>query len=361
MDRKCRHIITKFKHRLKEKVDLENIKLEVERRKLFTKVMLEDVYDSSNKDSEDLFYDLLCTRGPYAFFKFINILSEKGYNEERHMLQTEYSTDYAPHVYKMSSKPVGLCLIIINREFVTLKTRVESHIDKAALESLFETLGYDVTVKEGFEKKGLTAKEITYCLQEFSENSRLEKVDSFVVYILTHGNFINNRDALYGIDENIVFLDDIYEMFNHQNCSNMVGKPKWFIFQACRGGHEDVGYFGSGTNQSVDASDVTVSFPEIDSKPPLAHYPSLTDTIVVHSTMPFQVSIKDDHKGSWLCQDLVEVFSIDYLRHDLETMLKSVCKRMQERTSKNLYKQTIHVELFGVSGIVRFGQSKNLS
>lgn len=52
----------------------------------------------------------------------------------------------------------------------------------------------------------------------------------------------------------------------------------------------------------------------------------------------------------------VDVFSVDYLDHDLETMLKSVCKKIGERISCNNTKQTIHVELFGVTGIVKFSQ-----
>lgn len=344
MDRKCRNIISKFLGRLKKDVDLKKIKPLVEKRKIFTKPMLDDIYYLSN-DSE-LFYDLLCTRGPYAFAKFINILSQSGYRETATLLQNEFSNDYTPMPYKMTSDPIGFCLIIINENFQSLDTRIGSLIDATALESLFESLGYIVTVV--WDLSGLRMED---CLLQFSQNPNFSQVDSIVVFILTHGDRINNCDVLLGTDTVPVFISDIYTMFDNKNCPRMLGKPKMFFFQACRGSMEDIGYFESKYTssdavpyrESTDAEIFTI-----------VHHPSMTDVIAVHSTLPYHTSLRDHEEGSWLCQDIVDVFSVDYQRHDLDLMLKSVSRRMEERISDEKTKQTIHVELFGVKGIVKF-------
>ncbi len=58
-------------------------------------------------------------------------------------------------------------------------------------------------------------------------------VDSCVLAILTHGK---KGDHLYGVDGNTVDMATIVKMFDGKNCPKMIGKPKLFIIQACRGG-----------------------------------------------------------------------------------------------------------------------------
>ncbi|KAG8179662.1 hypothetical protein JTE90_017801 [Oedothorax gibbosus] len=255
----------------------------------------------------------------------------------------------SPLTYKMSSKPVGLCLIINNINFSKSRTRDESKFDVSALRSLFEFLGFKVTVEQD-----LTAQEMTNCLEKLSKTPELGRVDSIIVYILTHGDRDKyNVDKLRGIDEEEVALTNVYEMFNHNNCEMLLGKPKLFFFQACRGKEEDLGCF-----KRLADTDAT-SFQTSDrSSFTLVHFPSLADTIVVHSTMPCHLSIIDKHQGSWLCQELIHVFTTDHSRHDLFTMLNTVSKRMENRTSGDKCKQTVHIEQFGVSGIVKFGLDK---
>ena len=60
------------------------------------------------------------------------------------------------------------------------------------------------------------------------------KIDhpSVVLVFMSHGN----ERGIYGIDSEIVEVEEIKEMFSGKNCPQLAGKPKIMIFQACRGG-----------------------------------------------------------------------------------------------------------------------------
>lgn len=69
-------------------------------------------------------------------------------------------------------------------------------------------------------------------MMEFARMKEHEKCHSAVVVILTHGN----RDILYGTDNQTVPVENIVACLGNANCPNLIGKPKIFIIQACRGG-----------------------------------------------------------------------------------------------------------------------------
>ena len=87
---------------------------------------------------------------------------------------------------------------------------------------------------------------ISYCIdyywifqQEISDSlgrfrSRFECDDycSAVVVLMSHGN----TGVIKGIDETSVQLRNIYSMFEGHRCPALLGKPKLFFIQACRGG-----------------------------------------------------------------------------------------------------------------------------
>ncbi|KAG8179663.1 hypothetical protein JTE90_017802 [Oedothorax gibbosus] len=104
---------------------------------------------------------------------------------------------------------------------------------------------------------------MTNCLEELSKNPELGRVDSIIVYILTHGDRheVHNVDILRGIDEKEVVLKNVYKVFNHENCEMLLEKPKMFFFQACRGKKKDLGRF---VRLGLDNTDIT-SFKTDDS------------------------------------------------------------------------------------------------
>ena len=53
-----------------------------------------------------------------------------------------------------------------------------------------------------------------------------------VVAMMSHGN----DGTLEGTDGNHFKEDDLFEMFSDEKCPQMKGKPKLFMFSACRYG-----------------------------------------------------------------------------------------------------------------------------
>ena len=56
--------------------------------------------------------------------------------------------------------------------------------------------------------------------------------DAFVGIVMTHGQKDN---MIQGVDEKFVKTEAILENFNNRNCEALIGKPKLFFFQTCRG------------------------------------------------------------------------------------------------------------------------------
>ncbi|GBM72816.1 Caspase-2 [Araneus ventricosus] len=310
------------------------------------------------------FYDELCTRGPDAFSNFIMVLKSAGYYEIADDLQIKKDNEQVPVYYKMDSDPfIGYCLIIMNQEFDKKKCYREGcQVDAVALKNLFEKLKYDVQIE--WNKEG---DQMMSILKKFSEKTEFKNVDSCIVYILSHGGQLQNLDYILGTDLERVYKQDIYSMFNNKNCNLLIGKPKIFFFQACRGELLDYGVSKNScacdanhnTNNQSSPDWVNVSSLKFDKDRIVEmKYPYCSDMFIVHSSLPDHKSWKNHLAGSWLCQDLVSVVSEHYDKYDLATMMTFVNSKQIVRESADGCKQITHFEQVGVTGLLQFKRSK---
>lgn len=83
--------------------------------------------------------------------------------------------------------------------------------------------------------------EYTYSLQEilrecqtFARDPILAKVDCMVLALLSHGTADNVISGTDGIGIHVV--EEICPIFSAKRCLSLCGKPKMYIFNACRGG-----------------------------------------------------------------------------------------------------------------------------
>lgn len=129
--------------------------------------------------------------------------------------------------YKMSSKPRGPCLIVnnVNFEDDIFPKRRGSDKDASRLKNVFEQLGFDVQLM-----RDLTSHRMKSFLMQASASCKY-KYDALVVILLSHGT----ESAIYGTDGIEMDLNDIISLFDNKRCKQMIGKPKVFIVQACRG------------------------------------------------------------------------------------------------------------------------------
>ena len=70
-------------------------------------------------------------------------------------------------------------------------------------------------------------------LTEFAGCKNLEKVDSAIVIILSHGR---ESGAIAGVDGPCISDKEILNQFVSARCPLLQSKPKIFIIGACRGG-----------------------------------------------------------------------------------------------------------------------------
>lgn len=87
-------------------------------------------------------------------------------------------------------------------------------------------------------------------ITKYVKNNSTEKYDINVVIIMSHGTGEKTSDStgIVGKDENIVPITWIIEQFNHF----MIGKPKMFIFQCCRGDKINKSVIQTDSRQNSD-------------------------------------------------------------------------------------------------------------
>ena len=136
------------------------------------------------------------------------------------------------NIYRMSSSPRGLAVIINNEIFTGgMPTRVGSRIDAEKLYRLFSWLGYKMMLFAD-----LTAAQIVSTVKHLASLDHTH-MDSIVLCILTHGD----SGKLYGTDGESVPVEKVFEPLNGENSPTLVGKPKIFLIAANRGAKNDPG------------------------------------------------------------------------------------------------------------------------
>jgi len=227
--------------------------------------------------------------------------------------------------YEMNKFPHGIAVIINNHEFYStspdtdpLSDRPGSNADEEHLRSTWEYLGYDVCVF-----RNLTAVNITEQLEQIAQQNH-RNYDSFVCCILTHGY----STGIYGADGKPVEIGDIANPFKPANCPTLVGKPKLFFIQACRGGKEDSGFALEKDGKLENAEEL------------FCHsLPNEADFLYGYATPPGNVSWRSQRYGTWYISHLCNVLTNYYLHRDLLSMLTIVNYRVSEAYTNRGCKQ----------------------
>ena len=134
--------------------------------------------------------------------------------------------------YQMKSYPQGVGVIINNKKFHGhLNNREGTDIDAAALLRLFTHLGFYT-----YRFNDLTAGQMRDILTTVSKIDH-KNYDCLLIAILTHGT----QGKLYGVDCKSILVESLTKLFYGDQCPSLVGKPKVFILQACRGKKLDRG------------------------------------------------------------------------------------------------------------------------
>lgn len=158
----------------------------------------------------------------------------------------------------------------------------------------------------------LSREDVLDTLKKWSQADHSDS-DCLVVVVMSHGEqgVVYARDAKYNVDS-------LWKYFVGNACPSLIGKPKLFFIQACRGEEFDEGVTlkSDGPKDMVDAKKEQVSY----------SIPAMADLLVMYSTY-------DDHfscnpkQCSWFIQSLCAEFKENGRFHDLLTLLTGVARR----------------------------------
>jgi len=189
-------------------------------------------------------------------------------------------------MYNMDHPRRGYALILNNKNFearTQMGTRTGTDVDAAKLYSMCKKLGFQTELKSNQTCNNMLRK-----VREVANLDHTD-MDCFLLVVLSHGD----EGIVYGTD-GVMALDILTSPFKGMNCPSLVGKPKLFMVQACRGTNLD-----HGATLVADASPV-------DPEPP-RRIPQEADVLMCFSTVPGYYSWRNSTKGSWFVQSLCQV------------------------------------------------------
>ncbi|XP_064027854.1 caspase-9 isoform X3 [Pogoniulus pusillus] len=248
-------------------------------------------------------------------------------------------------VYQLKAKPCGHCLVFNNVTFSRdskLSTRNGSDVDCEKLERIFKAFSFNVLTK-----RDLKAQEMVVELQKLARQDH-SALDCCVVVILSHGRQVSHIQfpgAICGTDGNLIPVEKIVNYFNGSNCPSLRGKPKLFFIQACGGDQKDRGFVvnydapgeeAPGGPLESDANPFQTPQGNLDQPDAVACLPTPSDILVSYSTFPGYVSWREESRGSWYVETLVNVLQQCAYAEDLLSMLVKVTDAVADR---GIYKQ----------------------
>ncbi|KAK7113268.1 caspase-7-like [Littorina saxatilis] len=268
-------------------------------------------------------------------------------------------------VYDFTHPKRGRAVIINNETFQPgsfFGHRPGSSKDAEALKVVFKKLGFDVKCHNN-----LTAGEMKQALEKEAYHYDHQSADCIAVAILSHGDSQQQeksdsyyyqkahrhgdkvmRDLIFGVDGNPIFTESVMRTFQDSRCPGLVGKPRLFFLQACRGADYDDGVEvavvpdapDSSDDDEVDnseetdakgkksdATDTRGSRPRHCERNVISPAPIFKDFLVMYATTPGHFAWRRA-SGTWFVQSLHAVFTKHLTPHTSLTQALTRVARM---------------------------------
>ncbi|CAC5401434.1 CASP8 [Mytilus coruscus] len=208
-------------------------------------------------------------------------------------------------LYPMNNKKRGYC-IIFNVEDVGGRIRNGTNIDAKRMENSFKRLGFHVVVRQNPSRAVIISTMKGYRSVNHSND------DCFVCVILSHG-----RDGhIRATNNEDVSLQEVMDYV--KNCRTLLGKPKLFFVQACRGNNVDHGITTDADGDLNNAQMIKCS--------------SHTDVLVSYATVQDFVAYRDNRYGSIYIRNLSELL----FQQGFTTKLTDILTQVTAMTSSAL-------------------------
>ncbi|XP_023337636.1 caspase-2 [Eurytemora carolleeae] len=140
-----------------------------------------------------------------------------------------------------------------------------------------------------------------------------------IVCVLSHGE---EGTIITSDSQKVCIEKEIIRKFNNENCDTLRGKPKLFLFQACRGQDIDYGVVQDKADsvmfQQMGMSR-SVAIPPVEPKKDVSNsdmlivYATLpgtnSDMLIVYATLPGYVALRDSQNGTHFVHSFCKVLA----------------------------------------------------
>ena len=217
----------------------------------------------------------------------------------------------------MKANPRGKALIINNKHFLgQQEDRTDTDDDETALKELFQMLKFDVRLVHDLTASGIQKALHTIATEDHSQ------YDCVIVAMMSHGRTgPDGHGHICGTDGNLV--QDVTVDF--KTCQSLVGKPKLFFLEFCRGPTTDR---GTEVHDSLDEPAAATALSEDDLAIFRPRYPVAADFLISYSTSSGSLSYRNLVSGSRYVQTLVDVFKTYVHQEHILEMLTTVSRRL---------------------------------
>uniref|UniRef100_A0A182MPL9 Caspase n=1 Tax=Anopheles culicifacies TaxID=139723 RepID=A0A182MPL9_9DIPT len=209
-------------------------------------------------------------------------------------------------VYDTSNPRRGTAIILHHENFKEMQSREGSRRDRQTAITLLTNMQFDVHVYDDLHYEQLQQVLEQHATEDHSSS------DCLLVMIMTHGD----DGVLYAYDR-MYKVDTLLEHFMGDSCPSLLGKPKLFFVQACRGVKYDVG---------VQLRSIAQDSENIES--PKYVIPRTADILVMYSSYDGHLSWRSINDGSWFIQALCAELEANWQRMELLQLLTAVSHRV---------------------------------
>ncbi|CAL9689047.1 unnamed protein product [Knipowitschia caucasica] len=246
------------------------------------------------------------------------------YSDANSITKSVSSADEAEY-YSFTHMPRGLCVIINNENFNSLKYRAGSAEDARALKETFTSLGFDVK-----NHSNLNRDEMMVLLDDIGKRDFHDE-DALVVCVLSHGD----NGCVFSSDAEKVSLRELTKPFTSPRAPSLAGKPKMFFIQACQGSDYQTGFRPSASKSEEVTKEPQII--EADAGPVQGDtVPSDADFLLGMSTVPECKSFRSTTTGSIYIQELCTQINKSAQSAEIDDML-SILTRVNRNVSKGEY------------------------
>ncbi|TRY79548.1 hypothetical protein TCAL_12406 [Tigriopus californicus] len=196
-------------------------------------------------------------------------------------------------------------------------------------------------------RRNLTKTDLEYWIQEFACNNKHANASLCILVVLSHGY----ETGIVCTDGKLIEKEWLLNQFINTKSGILQDKPKFFIFQACRG-NTPPGY-------NVTQNNTDCIFGKSDSGQSSLPRPLWRDCLIAEATIYGYGAYRHEIEGSIFIQSLCKVFMEHACDTDIRDMLDMVTIAVQSEANTVQYLQTPSYENRGFVKKLYFSPDRN--